>query len=272
MKRWSAILVSILVLTLVSCDAMFEKNLFAGMTQKELTADTVSGMNSTDVAALTESEAQMAMLRADPEAKAAAITVLEAEYLDPVAAATPTGQEAAVAAATIIIQTVPEAAAFSSSAVMMVLELMDPPEGEEPDIGAALESMLPDDVTAAIDGGQPDPPASFAAIVEAFYAVNDVYGALSDGMSTMGAPAFVSTEITADVQMSLVVNAAIGFALANVQDDVGTMPATAEDLTNLLWSALVDPNITLTFPEFTAMPADLSNLFTAAGLGDVFSD
>jgi len=260
------------VLTLASCDAMFQKNMFAGMTQKELTADTVSGMNSTEVAALTESEAQMAKLRDDPDAKAAAITVLEAEYALPAAAATPAGQEAAVAAATIIIQTVPEAAAFSSSAVMMVLELMDPPEGQSPDIGDAMKSMLPDDVSAAIDAGQPDPPASFSAIIDAFYSVNGVYGALSDGMSTMGSPAFVSEKITADVQMSLAVNAAIAFVLTNVQDGTGTKPATAEALTNLLWSALVDSSVTITFPEFTAMPAGLSNLFTAAGLGDVFTN
>ncbi len=234
MKRTPSLIVFaslILALGLVSCDAMFENNLFAGMTHKELTVDSIQTQSPSELKETLDSQVYMDQLAEDQELKDAALGTLESAYTAPGATDTAEGQTAAILAADIMIDTVPAAAQFTASIVGIITDvetLGDNPEN----MAETLQGILPLSIQESLTGGQTEPPADFVAMIDAFLAANDAYQALGAGLDGGDYVADVSDGEALDIAVNAVICGAI-WLISPVDVEMSTAEA--------LWSAMLDP-------------------------------
>jgi len=263
MKRTPSLIVFaslVLALGLVSCDAMFENNLFAGMTHKELTADSIQGQTPSQLKETLDSEVYMDQLAEDEELKEEVLDQLEGEYTSN--PDTAEGQTAAILAADISIQTVPAAAQFAASVVGIISEvetLGDSPEN----LAETLQGVLPLGIQEALNSGQSEPPAEFVEMIEAFLRANTAYIALGGAGEVMTYLADVSPEEKTEIALNAVICGAIGL-----------ITTTSGNTANDLWAAMLDPAnagshiiISDFSSEFdSAGDGYIGNLITAAGL------
>lgn len=275
MKR-TAIYISMLVLLLsfglVSCDAMFSKNLFSGMTHKKPTATEMAAKTPAQMQTYVDSAANIQQLTDDPALKQAALDAL-APYYDPTNPAvdlgSPEAQIAAVVAADISIQTVPDAATFSASVLGQIVATsgsglkLDTPA----DITNFVAAILPTDLKDAMTSGAAM-PAAFADMIAAFVTANEAYTALGAGIAGTP-PAYADgTNLTDSQKNDIAVNAMISGLICAVS------PVSGTDLATALWGSLVDPaasnsQITISPTGFSDLTStgSIANLLDASTLG-----
>ena len=276
MKRTAIVfspLVLFLSLTFVSCDQMFSNNLFAGLTQKKLSASSVAAMTPEEIVSMTSSTNAMGQL-SDPATKAAALEALLPAYDTPAEQATVPGQAAAIAAADISIETVPEAAQFASAAVSLVINSSDifKSAASATDIADALTGILPSDIASQL-ASSTAPPVEFTTMIDAFVGAYSSYQALSAGVTASGgagSPAYADPSIGPSQKTEIAVNATIAGLLSAVVPATGG--SSSASVAAALWSSLRDPKNADSFLSFgsiddiTGPTGTVGGLFAAANL------
>ena len=257
----SIVLVPLLMLALVSCDQMFSTNLFASLTQKKISADSISSMSVSDVEALLSSTDSMNQLAADQAARQAALKKLAGAYATKAQQATASGQAAAIAAATIAIKTDPDAAQFTASAVSLVASLSFSSTTGPGEVATALLGVLPPDISTLLSSDA-QPPSSFVQMVSALTSANGAYQALAGGVASDGG--YADSSVGADQKMEIAADAAISGVLSAVKPGSSQPSAAAA-----LWSSLRNPDHAssyLSFGDMSAVVSQQQSLFDAAGL------
>jgi hypothetical protein len=278
MKRTPILLVLACVIagmSMFSCDAMFQNNLFGGMTHKELTAGSLQDQSPSELKDTLDSDFNRQKIAEDPELKQAVLDQLEDSY-DGTTGDTDSaeGQTAAILAADIIISTDPAAsqlAAGALGALQTVLDLQDSEEPSEDDtqeiFTQIVRDILPLDIKNAL-GVEVAPPASFVGMIAAFSAANEVFGALNEGIGEDGAYlADVTDEEKVEIAFNALVAGVVG--VVEVLDDLGDPIADPplEDLAQALWSAISDPESATTFIGISDSAFD--ELTGADGIGNI---
>jgi len=276
MKRTPVLIVFaaiIAVVSMLSCDAMFSNNLFAGMTHKTITADSVAGMSPSEIEELLDSEYNMDQVADDPELKAQLLEQLEGEYTaDP---GTAEGQTAAILAAEISIQTVPDAAQLAAGAVGLIMDIPETLDIEW--LSDAISGILPQDIKDSFTNGSAAAPQGFIDAISAFLEANAAYEALNAGVGTDGV---YDADVTAEEATEIAVNALIAGMLGLITgpEPDNTAFASSADVAQALWTAMLNPSAADSvigidedmLNKFTN-PANspVGNLLTAAGLTDL---
>jgi hypothetical protein len=276
MKRATTLvsmLVLILSLTIVSCDAMFTTNIFSKLTHPTPSAADIAKKTPAEMKDYVSSQENMKQLADDPDLKAAALANLESVY--GVSAATTDQQTAAIVAAEISIQTVPAAAEFSVSILGALAE------GKAPSSPASLDEMLafikdalPGDIASGVSPGA-TMPSSFSGMIDAFLQAHRAYDALGAGVGSGGgyAPGLgLTSGEKADIAVNAVIAGLIGAVNPKPNHD-------AADVAGALWGALVDPanagsyffNSLPTLSELVNGSGPTVDLVNAAGLGSLFN-
>ena len=139
-------LVFLLSLSVISCDAMFNNNLFAKMTHPTPSVTDIQSKTPAQLLQYVSSAANVTILTDNPDLKAAALSSLSATYSSPTAA--PANQQtAAVAAADISIQTVPEASNFSASVLAaLAIKNTSLSVNTTADVTSLIKTVLPSDI------------------------------------------------------------------------------------------------------------------------------
>lgn len=257
----------ILACSLVSCDAMFENNLFAGITHPKLSADSIQGKSPSELKDILDSQVYMDQMAKDQGLKDAVLDGLTGYYDEGQGGnpSTAEGQTAAILAANINIQTVPAAAQFAAGIISDIDSLGDDPAT----LADALKGVLPLGLQQALNAGQTEPPAEFVAMIEAFLEANAAYVALGGTGATMT----YLVDVGQAEKKEIAVNAVICGAIELITP-VGGVDDTPENTARALWSALIDPanagiHIAITPGAFDTMTdsGPIGNLLAAAGLG-----
>jgi hypothetical protein len=281
MKRWPVALVLtalVFSLTFVSCDAMFESNLFSKLTHDQLDVAAVSEKTPAEMQALTESDVYMQELADTPELKTAALDTLAAVY-DPSGDQTGTstgdadGQLAAVVAVDILIQTDPSAAAFSAGIIGSIESISSLGSSSDPASAVVdvVSSVLPYAISSQIAPGA-TMPDEFATMVETFTESQSILALLGDNLAVVGTdpetgdPVYgYAADVSSSEALSIAINAAISTLMSAITPASG-YATTAEALWAVLCDDPSDLSSYLSFSD-TAMDATyLSNLMSAAGL------
>lgn len=292
MKRTTifiSMLVLLLSLGLVSCDAMFETNLFAKMTHPEQSAADISAKTPDQMQEYTNSAFNLKTLVDNPDLKTAALEKLATYYADPAAMGSSDAQTAAIVAAEIAIKTVPEAAGLSGSILAFVSNKDNKISTDTTtDVTNMVTQVLPKEIADTLAGGG-DMPQAFTEMIDAFVLANDAFQALGTGIGT-GATYADGTSVSSVEQQSIAVNAIIAGLLSAVTPAVIADPVagpTSEEIATGLWIALSDPTtvaqgaasppITINIATFGNLigtgtdPGPVSNLLTASGMGELFT-
>jgi hypothetical protein len=256
--RRTAIFISMLVLllslALVSCDAMFTSNVFAKITHPTPSAADMSSKTPDQLQTYAGSQYGMSVLANDPALKEAALAAAAAYYLpstgytpDPT---TPEVQTAAIVAADISINTVPDAASLTGGILSFVLDSNNKVSTTTTEETTTLiQGILPDDIKNAVLGGG-EMPSSFTDMIAAYSQANAAFMVLGAGIEpavTGAKPVFADgTSLAAGQANSIAVNAMISGLLTAVKPMVaGTstpiVNPTPDELAAALWTALVDP-------------------------------
>jgi hypothetical protein len=254
-----------LSLSMFSCDAMFEGNLFGGMTHKELTASSLQDKSPAELEEIFDSDYNLKQLAEDPELKKGVLDQLEEEYLDKgpgTGTETAEGQLAAILAGDIIIGTDPAAsqlAAGALGALQTVMDLQDIENPTEPDIQKAftdiMNDILPLDIRNALGAGTP--PQSFVDMIAAFTAADEAYSALNAGLGPDGT---YLAEVTEEEKVAIAFNALVaGF--------IGIVDPVGGDLAQALWSAISDP---ANAEDYVSIPTTaFDDLTGESGIGNI---
>jgi len=288
MKRTTifiSMLVLLLSLGLVSCDAMFETNLFAGLANKPASADEIAAKSPSELQDYISGDSRLQDLAADSIKKDAALGSLKPYYdvTNPaVDMGTSEAQTAAIVAAEIAIKTVPDAAGLSGS-ILAFVSNNTISTATTADVTNMVAQVLPKDIADTLTGGGAMPQA-FSTMIDAFVTANGAFQALGAGIAG-ATPAYADgTSVSSVDKQGIAVNAVIaGLLSAITPTDPGTTVAEA------LWIALSDPTTVdgsspnpppiaidpATFSNLigtsTGTPSSIANLLTASGLGDLFS-
>ncbi len=229
----------LLVAGLMSCDALFEFNLFARLAQPELTVDSIQEQTPSELEDTLDSQDAMNQVMNDPALLDATLDTLD-NYYDSEQGGNPEsaeGQTAAILAADIIIQTSPVTAQFSAAAVGAIESIMEMADSEaEPtqeEVLNLISSILPVDVLEAYNAGSPTPPESFIEIVATYTQLYDIYTALSSGLE--------SGSYAADIDAGEAVDIAVNALFSGVIYLVGQAVGEGQDIASALWSAMLDP-------------------------------
>jgi hypothetical protein len=259
------------VTLLASCDAMFTTNMFAKLTHKTPSTDTVAAMSPAELQKFISSPINMAMLEDDPALKAAALTNLRNVYTSGTADAA-TRQQAAIVSADISIQTVPAAAAIANNLLSTAATNFDKISTATPASFASLmQDVLPASVGSALSSGQATPPAEFTQIIGAFQEANAAYAALDtaipgDAATYASLPASQTATIAVNCVLSGLVSAVTPTTGASVADALWTGMAEAQSGAPTV-TAFIIPSTT--FDDVTASnvvaDSSLSTLFTSGG-------
>jgi hypothetical protein len=275
MKRWTALfslLVVLVSLSMVSCDAMFSTNVFAKLTHPTPSAAELAAKTPSEMQDYVSSTENMNQLADDPDLKDAALTALgygEAQT-PPASALTPDEQLAAIVAAEIFIQTVPDAAGLSASVLGALAGGSALSSASESDIASFIESVLPAGIQDGVAPGAPM-PADFAAMIEAFISANDAYEALGQGLVDGGGGYAAGLDLTSSEKADIAVNAVISGLVAAVVPASGTAAEA-------LWLALTDPagaSSYITVPstaidDLTSGAGPIASLVGASSIGAMF--
>jgi hypothetical protein len=248
----------------MSCDALFEFNLFARLAQPELTVDSIQEQTPSELEDTLDSQDAMNQVMDDPALLDATLGTLAGYYTSDTTSAE--GQTAAILAADIIIQTSPATAQFSAAAVGAIESIMEMADSEtEPtqeEVLNLISSILPVDVLEAYNAGSPTPPESFIEIVSTYGSLYTIYEDLSSGLE--------SGSYAADVDAGEAVDIAVNALFSGVISLVD--PVAEQDVASALWSAMLDPQNASTYlnePDFESVfgetTGSLANILTATG-------
>lgn len=303
MKRTAmflSMLVLLLSVALVSCDAMFTTNAFAKITHPKPSASDIASKTPDQLQTYTASATNLQQLKDDSTLKEEALKNLATYYAPAtgtVDAKQPEVQTAAIVAADIIIKTNPEAAVLSGSILSYVAQ-----EGSSfkaPDstsgITSLVENILPASITDSLAPGAAM-PATFLDMITAFSDANAAYQTLGAGVAGSGGatPAYADgTSVSTSEASAIAVNALVSGLISAIQpNDASGVPIanpTPDQIASALWTALsdpttVDPAVTpaadqpITFDPAAfndiigtgSAPGNIANLVMAAGLDSLF--
>jgi hypothetical protein len=253
------ILVLLLSLSLVSCDSMFQTNLFAKLTHPTPSMADISSKTPAEMQTYVSSTENMNQLADDPALKAAALANLESVYSG--GATTVDQQTAAIVAAEISIQTVPDAAGLSASAQAALaggIALSDSPS----DISSLIKAALPKDIKDSVSTGAAM-PSTFAAVIDAYLQADAAYTALGTGVGADGGYA-AGLGISSSEKADVAVNALIAGLISAVQPTSGSRAEA-------LWAALTGGTNTFTvasgtIDEMTTGTGPIANLVNQSSL------
>jgi hypothetical protein len=285
MKRTPVIFVlacAAISLSMFSCDAMFEGNVFGGMTHKKLSAGSLQDKSPVELKEIFDSDYNLKQLAEDPELKEGVLDQLEEEYLDKgpgTGTETAEGQLAAILAGDIIIGTDPAAsqlAAGALGAIQTMQDLQDISNPTEDDIRNTftdiMNDILPLDIKNAI-GVETAPPQSFVDMIAAFAAADDAYSALNAGLGPDGTYlADVTDEEKVGIAFNALVAGLIGIVVplddAN-NDGIFTPIAdpTSEQVALALWTAISNPESAMDAIRITDTAYD--DLLGESGIGNI---
>jgi hypothetical protein len=285
-------------MTVLSCDGMFQTNLFSKATHETLTASSVAEKTPDQLQELVQSDAYLQQL-ADPANSAikdAALGALATSYgtlptYDPLLPnADATGQLAAVVAVDILIKTDADAAAFSAGVVGAFegLASLSNADATPADLASSVANtvvgVLPFGISTLVAPGAPMPD-SFASMLDTFFAAQEVFNLLGNNLGTVqkldangdpvydpdtGLPVMVSVyaaDVPPSEALSLAVNAVIATMVTSIQvvADPSNPGLTAAEA---IWRALCDPVNAGTYISFSSTAlgdaAYLGNLLSAA--------
>lgn len=253
MKRLTFGIIAVLAsLTLFSCDAFFETNLFkeAGLGQVDVpSSEELSTMSVSEIEEYTDSPDFFDELADDSSKKTAVSDNLESQYTDPEADAE-TVQSAAELYAEVQLKT--------TDAFDVVNGIFDA-VSQMTDID--FDNMTSDGVTSFVEAALPAEVLAdetrFKAAVVALLAADDAYDALGTSIGTDG--------LASGVDATSFVQAAVVAALVD-----GVPGATADDQAAALWDALQGTASlsSYTSPDFstTGASGDLGNIIAASGI------
>jgi hypothetical protein len=260
MKR-TAIALSMLVLllsmALVSCDAMFSTNIFAKMTHPTPSSADILSKTPDQLQAYTSSATNIAALSNDPELKASALTALGygASRTAPASALSATEQTAAIVAAIVSIKTVPAAAGFSASVLGTLAGGSSIPK-DTAGITSLVKSVLPKDAADSLKAGDASPPASFVAMITAFSEANAAYTALGNGVVANSGSYASGLPVSSSEKSEIAVNAVLsGLIDAIVPASGADTPANVADS---IWGGLMGQSST-----FSISPTAVTDLTSA---------
>lgn len=290
MKR-TAIFISMLVLLLsvglVSCDAMFQTNLFAKLTHPTPSAADMATKSPGQLQEYMNSATNLKMLANDAALKEAALSNLAAYYVaspgNSVDATLSDVQTAAIVAADIAIKTIPDAAGLSNSILAYVASGSNISTDSNAAITSLVEQVLPQDIAASLTAGDAM-PTTFVDMIDAFMQANAAYQVLGKGLA--GSTTYADgTDVSTNAKTEIAVNAVIAGLLCAIEPATMAGPSpTSEEIASSLWDALLDP--TNPTPAFTIpsatfddligtgaspTPTPISNLLTASGLDQLFT-
>jgi hypothetical protein len=250
-----ALFVTLLSLSMISCEQMFTSNLFSSITHVTPTAAQIAEKTPTEMQAYVSSAANIATLAENSELKTQALETLAAVYNDSTAS-TADKQVAAAVAADISIQTVADAAAFSSSllgAVAGAASDSSSTSSLESTAGVIdlVNSILPADIQSEITSGSTTPPESFTTMISAFIEAKAAYTALAASLTPTTTVSDTGTATTsysyadnAGISSSdaneIAVNALVSCVIGSITDSSGS--STPEAIAQALWSAVTDIN------------------------------
>jgi hypothetical protein len=252
MKRTPIIFVlacAAISLSMFSCNAMFEGNVFGGMTHKKLSAGSLQDKSPVELKEIFDSDYNLKQLAEDPELKEGVLDQLKEEYLDKgpgTGTETAEGQLAAILAGDIIIGTDPAASQLAAGALGAIQTLQDLPDSPtEGDIRNAftdiMNDILPLDIKNAI-GVETAPPQSFVDMIAAFAAAGEAYSALNAGLGPDGT---YLADVTDEEKVGIAFNAFVAGIIGIVEPldghGVPIVGPTPADIAQALWSAISDP-------------------------------
>ena len=230
-------LVLLMSLTLVSCDAMFNENVFAKLTHPTPSAADLAQKTPDQMLQYISSQQNMSVLTANADLKTAAIDSLKQTYTTstvPVEL-----QTAAVAAAEISIQTVPAASQLSASIIGALLDNTSLSVATTSDITTLVTKVLPSDIATSLANGDTTPPASFTAMIEAYTQANAAYAALAASITSGGTGTYdpsinlgSNPAGTSAAKSDIAVNAVISTLIGSIT------PTTSASTADVLWAAM----------------------------------
>lgn len=279
MKRTTTIFVLTCLaisLSMFSCDAMFEGNLFGGMTHKELSAGSIQDKSPTELKEIFDSDYNRKQLAEDPDLKKAALDTLKDSYADPGDTGAAEGQLAAILAGDIIIGTDPAAsqlAAGALGAIQTMQDLQGIGSPTEDDIRKAftdiMNDILPLDIQSAL-GTEPAPPQSFSDMIAAFAAADEAYSALNAGLGPDGT---YLADVTDDEKVGIAFNALVAGLVGIVApldgNGVAIVEPTSAQIAQALWSAISDPESAMSYIEIPDTAFD--ELTGESGIGNILT-
>jgi len=234
-----------------SCDAMFEGNLFGGMTHTKLSAGSLQDKSPAELEEILDSDYNLRQLAEDPELKKVVLDQLEEEYLDKgpgTGTDTAEGQLAAILAGDIIIGTDPAAAQLEAGALGAIQTVQDLQDIENPTqetirnaFTDIMNDILPLDIQNAI-GVETAPPQSFIDMIAAFAAADDAYRALNAGLGPDGTYlADVTDSEKVEIAFNALVAGFVGIIVPLDGNGAAIAGPTSADIAQALWSAISDP-------------------------------
>ncbi len=251
----SSMLVFLLALSLVSCDSMFNTNIFAKMTHKTPSVSEIEQKSPEELKTYISSDANVTILKDNPDLKEAALESLATTYTSTDASVTTTDkQTAAVVAADISIQTVPVAAQFSSDLLAALVDgsaenLTSSGSVTADTVSSFIETVLPADVVTSIKAGDATPPSSFTDLISAFFEANTAYQALgtsleyvdTDGDGIADSYVYADGVVSSSESSELAINAVIAGLITAIDTNgsADTTAATSAEISTALWNAMV---------------------------------
>lgn len=284
MKRtaiWLSALILVTSVALISCDAMFNTNIFAKATHPTPSAEEIAAKSPQDLQKMTQSATSLKQLEEDSALKQAALDNLADYYGGSADMTSVNAQVAAVTAADIAVKTDPSAVGLSGSILVYLSSGKDISTQTTTDITELVAQIMPDDISASITNAEPTPPPAFVDMIIAFSEANAAYQALGAGVGSTGYAA--GTDISDSVKSDIAVNAMIAgliMAITPMDPDTGDQRAsTPSNVAEALWTALIGTSTLYssisidpaTFDNLTSAGSPVSNLLDASSLGALFT-
>ena len=271
MKRASLlfiVLVLLVPLLLVSCEAMFTTNIFGKLTHPTPSVADMQTKTPAEMEDYISSTQNLNQLADDPALKAAALGNMAAVYS--VGNTSVDQQRAAVVAANIAIMTVPDAVDLSGSILSALTGGTTLASGSPTDVASFIRNVLPADIKGSVSPGAAM-PAGFSAMIQAYQQADSAYQALGAGVGTDGGYA-PGLDLSSSEKADIAVNAVIAGLIGSVT------PSGSLSIADALWSALIDPTsagsyIVGTASTFSALTGagPVANLVGQTSLGSMFN-